>query len=45
LIERAFESDRIIQVVLAIDSPGGAPMEAERIGNAVATFKKKILSR
>jgi len=26
---------------LAIDSPGGAPMEAERIGNAVATFKKK----
>ena len=41
LIERAFESNRVIQVVLAIDSPGGAPVEAERIGNAVATFKKK----
>ena len=41
VLERAFEANNVVQVVLAIDSPGGAPVEAERIGNAVATFKKK----
>lgn len=30
-LRRAFESDRIRAVVLQIDSPGGAPLEAERI--------------
>ncbi|WP_256081041.1 S49 family peptidase [Massilia sp. YIM B04103] len=39
-LEKAFESPRVKHVVLAIDSPGGAPVEAERIGNAIAIFKK-----
>ncbi|NVD97715.1 S49 family peptidase [Massilia sp. BJB1822] len=39
-LEKAFENPRVKHVVLAIDSPGGAPVEAERIGNAIAIFKK-----
>lgn len=41
VLEQAFESGNVTQVVLAIDSPGGAPVEAERIGNAIRAFKKK----
>lgn len=37
-LRRAFESDRIRAVVIQIDSPGGAPLEAERIN----TFVREI---
>ncbi|MBB3122475.1 S49 family peptidase [Pseudoduganella violacea] len=40
-LARAFESPRVKHIVLAIDSPGGAPVEAERIGNAIAIYKKR----
>lgn len=40
-LERAFSSDNVKAVVLSIDSPGGAPLEAERIYNAMADLKKK----
>ncbi|WP_215409457.1 S49 family peptidase [Janthinobacterium sp. JC611] len=40
-LKRAFESGNVTQIVLAIDSPGGAPVEAERIGNAIHSFRKK----
>lgn len=40
-LKRAFESGRTKAVVLAIDSPGGAPVEAERINDALADLKKK----
>lgn len=37
----AFSSSRVKHVVLAIDSPGGAPAEAERITRAIAVLKLK----
>ncbi len=40
-LERAFSSNNVKAVVLSIDSPGGAPLEAERIYNAMADLKKK----
>lgn len=40
-LKAAFESDKIKAVVLAIDSNGGAPVEAERINNAMATMRAK----
>lgn len=40
-LERAFSSGHVKAVVLSIDSPGGAPLEAERIYNAMADLKKK----
>ncbi len=40
-LERAFSSSRVKAVVLSIDSPGGAPVEAERIYSAIGTLKKK----
>ncbi|MEO8152379.1 MAG: S49 family peptidase [Rhizobacter sp.] len=40
-LKRAFESPKTKAVVLAIDSPGGAPVEAERINDALADLKKK----
>lgn len=39
-LRKAFESDRIKGVVLSIDSPGGAPLEAERIYTAVESLRK-----
>lgn len=41
LLKSAFESEHVKAVVLSIDSPGGAPVEAERIYQAIKTFKKK----
>src|SRR5258706_16001530 len=38
-IARAFESDKVKAVVLSIDSPGGAPVEAERIYRAIDAMK------
>lgn len=40
-LKAAFESDKIKAVVLAIDSSGGAPVESERITNAIATLKQQ----
>jgi protease-4 len=40
-LRRAFESPRIKAVVLAIDSGGGSPVEAERIYRAVDAWKKE----
>ncbi|GAB2855875.1 S49 family peptidase [Pseudoduganella ginsengisoli] len=40
-LEDAFSNPHVKQVVLAIDSPGGAPAEAERITNAISLLKKK----
>lgn len=40
-LKRAFEDDNVQRVVLYIDSPGGAPVEAERIMDAVAELRKK----
>lgn len=41
LLQDAFENRHVKQVVLAIDSPGGAPVEAERISQAIAAFRAK----
>jgi protease IV len=40
-MEAAFKNSRVKQVVLKIDSPGGAPVEAERIISALVTYKQK----
>ena len=40
-LKAAFESPKIKAVVLAIDSNGGSPVEAERITNAMATLKAR----
>ena len=40
-LEAAFKSSHVKQVVLKIDSPGGAPVETERIINALGTFKQR----
>jgi len=40
-MKEAFESSNVKQVVLAIDSPGGAPVEAERISEAIATLRAR----
>ncbi len=40
-LEAAFKSSHVKQVVLKIDSPGGAPVETERIINALATYKQQ----
>jgi protease-4 len=40
-LTKAFESSKTKAVVLAIDSPGGAPVEAERINDALAALRKK----
>lgn len=39
-LRRAFESDRIRAVVIQIDSPGGAPLEAERINAFVRESRR-----
>lgn len=40
-LEKAFSTNAVKAIVLAIDSPGGSPVEAERIYTAIGTFKKK----
>jgi len=40
-LEAAFKNNRVKEVVLKIDSPGGAPVEAERIISALVTYKQK----
>ncbi len=40
-LERAFKSDRVTKVVIAIDSPGGTPGDSERIAAAIDLFKKR----
>jgi protease IV len=41
LLEKAFSSAKVKAVVLSIDSPGGAPVEAERIYSALESLKHK----
>ena len=41
LLEKAFTNPSVKAVVLSIDSPGGAPVESERIYTAIGTLKKK----
>lgn len=38
---KAFESREVKAVVLSIDSPGGAPVEAERIADAIVALKRQ----
>ncbi len=40
-LTRAFEDTQVQRVLLYIDSPGGAPVEAERIMNAVAALRQQ----
>lgn len=40
-LEAAFKNSRVKEVVLKIDSPGGAPVEAERIISALVSYKEK----
>ena len=40
-LTRAFEDTHVQRVLLYIDSPGGAPVEAERIMDAVTELRKK----
>jgi protease-4 len=40
-LEKAFTNQSVTAVVLSIDSPGGAPVEAERIYSAVNSLKSK----
>lgn len=39
-LRKAFESERVRAVVLSIDSPGGAPLEAERIYSMIDSWRK-----
>jgi protease-4 len=41
LLRKAFEAKNVKAVVLSIDSPGGAPVEAERIYQSIKAFKQK----
>ena len=41
LLEKAFANANVKAIVLSIDSPGGAPVESERIYAAIGTLKKK----
>lgn len=41
LLKTAFEADNVKAIVLSIDSPGGAPVESERIYQAIKAYKKK----
>ena len=41
LLRKAFEAKNVKAVVLSIDSPGGAPVEAERIYQSIKVFRKK----
>ena len=41
ILEKAFANPSVKAVVLSIDSPGGAPVESERIYTTIGTLKKK----
>lgn len=41
LLERAFANPSVKAVVLSIDSPGGAPVESERIYTAIGSLRKQ----
>jgi protease IV len=41
LLEKAFANPNVKAVVLSIDSPGGAPVEAERIYATIGSLKEK----
>lgn len=41
VLQDAFENRNVTQIVLAIDSPGGAPVEAERISQAISVLRVK----
>lgn len=41
IIQAAFENKHVIGIALSIDSPGGQPVEAERIYSAIEEMKKK----
>lgn len=41
LLKTAFEADNVKAIVLSIDSPGGAPVESERIYQAIKALKAK----
>jgi protease IV len=38
-LKKAFESPRVKAIVLSIDSPGGAPVESERIARMIDVYK------
>jgi len=40
-LEKAFENPNVTAIVLSIDSPGGAPVESERINNAIEGLRKR----
>ena len=40
-LKAAFEAENVKAVAILIDSPGGAPVEAERINNAVALLREE----
>ena len=40
-LKKAYESENVKAVAILINSPGGAPVEAERINNAISTLQKK----
>jgi protease-4 len=40
-LKKAFEKANVQSIILSIDSPGGQPAEAERIGEAIASLKAK----
>jgi len=39
-LRKAFESERVTAIVLSIDSPGGSPVESERIYRVIESYKK-----
>lgn len=40
-LKKAFEKTNVQSIILTIDSPGGQPAEAERIGEAITALKAK----
>lgn len=40
-LKKAFENDKIKKVILSIDSPGGSPVEAERIYTMMNSLRKE----
>jgi protease IV len=40
-LKRAFERPNVKAIAIAIDSPGGAPVESERINNAIDSLRAK----
>lgn len=41
ILKKAFEAKNVRAIILQINSPGGAPEEAERINRAIAVFRTK----